>query len=227
MVESVRFATEGLVYALRTQRNLRVHMLVALLVTLLAVAVQLSRFELALLVLTVAVVMAAELVNTAVEAVVDLISPQTHDLARVAKNVAAGGVLVTSIAAVAVGLLLFYRPLVRWLSYGGLPDHRPGEYLVLIGTALVLLVTWITKTIVSRPPRLVGGMPSGHAAVAFALAAAVFFISRSGPLSLLAVVLAGLVGQSRLEGGLHTLAEVAAGAALGAGLMALVFLFLG
>ncbi|HEY8486945.1 MAG TPA: phosphatase PAP2 family protein, partial [Limnochordales bacterium] len=68
-----------------------------------------------------------------------------------------------------------------------------------------------------------GGMPSGHAAVAFALATAIFFISGSGLLTLMALVLAGLVGQSRLEGGLHTPMEVAAGGALGVAVMAGLF----
>ena len=228
MVESFHFATRGLIFALRTQRNLRIHFFIALLVLILAVALRVSRIELAVLVLTITGVLVAELVNTAVEVAVDLRSPGTSDLARIAKDVAAGAVLVASLAATFVGLLIFYRPVTLLLTYGGaLPGRESAAHLTLAGACLVLLLTWGAKTLFTRPVRLTGGMPSGHAAVAFALATAVFFISGSGLLTLLAALLAALVGQSRLEGGLHSLTEVAAGGALGVAVMAGLFWLLG
>ena len=227
VVDSFRFASRGLVFALRSQRNLRIHFFIALLVLLLAVALPVSRVELALLVLTISGVLVAELVNTAVEVTVDLGSPGLHELARAAKDVAAGAVLVAALAATCVGLLIFYRPLTALLTYEALPGSSSVAHVTLAGACLVLLVTWGAKTLLTRPVRLTGGMPSGHAAVAFALATAVFFISGNGLLTLLAVVLAGLVGQSRLEGGMHSLPEVAAGGALGVLVMAALFWWFG
>ncbi|WP_324717556.1 diacylglycerol kinase [Carboxydochorda subterranea] len=228
VAESFRFATAGLVHALRTQRNLRIHFLLALLVMVLALAVRLSRLELAVLVLTVAVVLVAELVNTAVEAAVDLFSPQLHDLARIAKNVAAGAVMVSAIGAVVVGILLFYQPLMAVLAHpSAVPARHSQSYLTLVGTSLTLLFTWAGKSWLTRPVRLAGGMPSGHSAVAWALATAIYLAGAGPWLSLIGAVLAGLVAESRLEAGLHDVWEVAAGAALGVGVMAGVFLLLG
>ena len=224
VAESFQFASRGLVFALRTQRNLRIHFFIALLVLVLAVALRVSRMELAVLVLTIAGVLVAELANTAIEVAVDLHSPGANPMAGLAKDVAAGSVLVAAVAATCVGVLVFYRPLTLFLTYGGaLPGRASAAYVTLAGACLVLLLTWGAKTLFTRPLRLTGGMPSGHAAVAFALATAVFFISGSGLLTLLAAALAGLVGQSRLEQGLHTLPEVAAGGALGVAVMAGLF----
>lgn len=224
--ESFRFATEGLVYALRTQRNLRIHFLLALLVMVLALAVQLDRLELAMLVLTITVVLVGELINTAVEAAVDLFSPRMHDLARIAKNVAAGAVLVSSIGSVSVGVLLFYRPLMAALAAQSPAPAHSLTHLTLIGMGFTLLFTWAGKTWLNRPLRLAGGMPSGHSAAAWALATAVYFAARNPFLTLMAVALAVLVAESRMEAGLHTPWEVAAGAALGVGVMAAVFVLL-
>jgi len=107
--ESFRFALEGIAYAFRTQRNVRIHVAAAALVALVAWAVGVSGAGLALLVVAIGTVLAAELFNTAVEAAVDLVTPDFHPLAGAAKNVAAGGVLVLAAAAVVIGYLVF-RP---------------------------------------------------------------------------------------------------------------------
>lgn len=223
VAESFQFAGRGLVWALRSQRNLRIHFFLAILVLLLAAAVRLGRVQLAVLTLTVAMVLVAELFNTALEAATDLLSPEYDEVARIAKDVAAGAVLVGSVAAVGVGVLVFYEPLFALLGRGGRVTPRSAQYLALVGLGLTLLLTWAGKTWLNRPVRLVGGMPSGHAAVAAALATAIYASSPSPGLTLLAVILAALVAESRLEAGLHTLWEVAAGAALGVGVMAAVF----
>ena len=91
---------------LRTQRNAWIHALASVAVFAVAVWLQLGRIEWTILVLTVALVWVAEFVNSAVEAVVDLLSPEIHPLAKIAKDVAAAAVLLAALAAVAVGLLL-------------------------------------------------------------------------------------------------------------------------
>ncbi|HEY8496332.1 MAG TPA: cytidine deaminase [Limnochordales bacterium] len=107
--ESFRFALQGIAYGFRTQRNVRIHIAAAALVGLVAWAVGVSGAGLALLVVAIGTVLAAELFNTAVEAAVDLVTPNYHPLAKAAKNVAAGGVLVLAAAAVVIGYLVF-RP---------------------------------------------------------------------------------------------------------------------
>ena len=121
--ESFRYALEGIAYAFRTQRNVRIHVSAAVVVLLLAWAVGVTGAGLALLVVAIGTVLAAELFNTAVEAVVDLVTQNYHPLAAVAKNVAAAGVLVLAGAAVIIGYLVFVPhlpPVLAALPAGGL-----------------------------------------------------------------------------------------------------------
>ncbi|WP_322802110.1 diacylglycerol kinase family protein [Thermoflexus sp.] len=114
--ESFGFAFAGLRYAWRTQRNLRIHTVITAMVVALAGLLRFDALRWAILVLTIAMVWAAELLNTALEAVVDLTSPHPHPLARIAKDVSAGMVLLCAIAAVLVGLALFGPALWVFLS---------------------------------------------------------------------------------------------------------------
>jgi diacylglycerol kinase len=113
---SFRYAFAGAWYVLRTQRNAWIHALVALAVVLTALWLEPGRIEWAVLILTIALVWIAEFVNTAVEAVVDLLSPNLHPLAKVGKDVAAAAVLIAALAAVLVGLLILGPPLWAKLS---------------------------------------------------------------------------------------------------------------
>ena len=104
---SFRYAFAGLFYLLRTQRNAQIHCLIGCAATAAGMWLGISRVEWAVIVLTCALVLAAEGANTAIEAVVDIAAPGYHPLAKIAKDVAAGAVLLTAIAAVIVGLIIF------------------------------------------------------------------------------------------------------------------------
>lgn len=101
------YAGQGIAAAVKTQRNLRFHMAAAVYVTAFSFFYELKRAEYVLLMLTFSSVISAELINTAIEAAVDLCSPEQHRLAKLAKDAAAGAVLVTAFFAVIVGVLLF------------------------------------------------------------------------------------------------------------------------
>nr|BBH88566.1 diacylglycerol kinase [Thermosporothrix sp. COM3] len=101
------YAFEGIWYGLRTQRNLRIHVVIAGIAVLLSFLLRLSLAEFALILLTIALVIAAELVNTSIECCIDLVSPEHHPLAKRAKDSAAGAVLVCALLAVIIGCLLF------------------------------------------------------------------------------------------------------------------------
>lgn len=107
-------AYRGILYSWKTQSHLRFHIFAAILVFSAAWWVKLTRWEWIVLILTVGSVIAAEVMNTAIEIVVDLVQPNFHPLAGMAKDVAAGAVLVTAIQAIIVGIVLFGQPLVRW-----------------------------------------------------------------------------------------------------------------
>lgn len=120
VVASFHFAFAGLRYLLWTQRNAKIHTAIGVVAIALGFLLQIDRYEWLTLMLTIAIVLAAEGVNTAIEAVVDLASPDYHPLAKIAKDVGAGTVLLTAFAAVIVGLVLFLPhllPLVlNWLG---------------------------------------------------------------------------------------------------------------
>lgn len=110
-VKSFQYALEGWRYVLRTQRNSWIHSLATLAVVALGVWLGLSRSEWALLIVTISIVWMAEFVNTALETVVDMTVTDVHPLAKVAKDVSAGAVLLGAVSAVLIGLLVLGPPL--------------------------------------------------------------------------------------------------------------------
>ncbi|MCZ0940076.1 MAG: diacylglycerol kinase family protein [Caldilineaceae bacterium] len=105
--QSLAFALAGLRHALRSQRNLRIHIAIAAAVVIAGIVLRISRTEWAVVVTLIALVIGLELLNTAIEALVDLASPEPHSLAKVAKDTAAGAILVAALGSVAAGLVIF------------------------------------------------------------------------------------------------------------------------
>jgi diacylglycerol kinase (ATP) len=212
-----------MIYAVRTQRNMRFHVVVAVLILVASLLVGVSKLELALLVLTILLVFVTELFNTAMEFVVDLTTKEYHPLAKLAKDVSAGAVLVSSVGAVLVGYLLLADDLGP-LSLSTLESiRRSPAHLTLVSLAVVVLVVLLGKALTRSPNSFAGGMPSGHAAVAFAGWIAASFIavesgagSYAGLVSVIVLLMALLVCQSRVESGLHSVYQVIMGAVVGA-----------
>lgn len=227
---SFEHAYRGVVSAVRSQRNMRFHVLAAVGVLILSLLVGVSELELAVLVLTILVVFVTEMLNTAMEFVVDLVTTEYHPLAKLAKDVSAGAVLVSSVGAVLVGYLVLADDLGP-LSMETLNSIRrwPG-HLTLVALGVVVLVVVLGKALTRSPNSFYGGMPSGHAAVAFAGWVAASFIAAEGRyaglVSLISLLMALLVCQSRIEGGIHSPFQVVVGAAVGALLTVSIFQFL-
>jgi len=120
LLQSFRFACSGLWYALRTQRNTRIHLTIAVAAVGLGIWLRLSRTQWAILALTIGFVLAGEMLNTVAETLVDLVSPDYHPLAKIVKDVTAGAVLLTAIVSVIVGLLMLGPPL--WERVGRLAN---------------------------------------------------------------------------------------------------------
>lgn len=109
---SFKYAFSGLAYAFQTQRNFRVHVILGVLAITLAILLHLTLVEVAIIGLTIGAVLAMELLNTAIESVVDLaVKQHYHDLARIAKDCAAGAVLISALIAILVGCALLLPPL--------------------------------------------------------------------------------------------------------------------
>ncbi len=202
---------------MRTQRNMRFHVFAALGVLVASVLVGVSKLELAVLVLTILLVFVTEMFNTAMEFVVDLVTSEYHPLAKLAKDVSAGAVLVSSVGAVLVGYLILADNLGP-LSMETLNSIRrwPG-HVTLVSLGVVVLVAVLGKALTRSPNAFYGGMPSGHAAVAGGGAASCVAAGGryAGLVSLISLLMALLVCQSRIESGIHSLYQVAVGAAIG------------
>lgn len=112
---SIRNAWEGLRYVYRTQVNARIHTVIALAVVGFAVLVKIGRLEWLILLIAICLVWAAEVFNTAVEKVVDFVSPEKQQFARICKDVSAAAVLITVLTAVVIGLVIFGPRLVRMI----------------------------------------------------------------------------------------------------------------
>lgn len=227
LFQSFNNATEGIVHALRTQRNLWLHFTIAAAVLVAAVAFGVSKLELMVLLLAITFVLVAELVNTAIEATVDVASTSFDPLAKLAKDIAAGAVLVAALNALAVGYLVFSGEVAdRSSRFLDRLSNAPAE-LTLVALALTVIVVIGVKAYTGRGTPLRGGLPSGHAAVAFAGWMAVTLILADSAnrflISSVTFIMALLVAQTRVETGVHSASEVASGAALGA--LLTLFLF--
>lgn len=227
LVASFNYAFEGILYVVRTQRNMRVHFVLALLVLPLAVRLGVTRLELLILLMAVSFVLIAEMINTALEKAIDVATTSFDPLARVAKDVAAGAVLVSAVNALFVAYLILGDRL-RDPSRRAIEGVRNSPvHVSVIAMVVVIMLVVAVKAVTGRGTPLHGGLPSGHAAVAFGGWAAITFVTddyrHQLVVSALALAMAALVAQTRVESGAHTSVEVLSGAVLGALVTAAIF----
>jgi diacylglycerol kinase (ATP) len=220
VLQSFNFAFEGIIHVLRTQRNMRIHFAIAVVVLVAALAVGVGRLELVALLIAISFVLIAEMLNTALEAGIDVATTSFDPLAKLAKDIAAGAVLIATVDAVAVGYLVFIDR-IKDPSSRGLDRIRdaPTE-ITLIALVLTTVLVIGAKAYTGRGRPLRGGLPSGHAAVAFAgWMAATYILGDSTHwflISSLTFIMALLVAQTRVEAGIHSVLEVLSGGVLGA-----------
>jgi len=202
----------------------RYHFIAAVVVLLAALFLRVSPVEFALLTLSILFVLCAELLNTAVEAVVDLVSPEFHPLAKIAKDTAAGAVLLAACGAGITGYLILadyiLPPYGKVLQMMGAQSERGTVVAILIVTIVMIMI----KSLSGKGTPLHGGVFSGHAAVAFSIATAVTLNTGDPLISLLSIALATMVSHSRLLMRIHTAREVILGSLVGAGITILVLL---
>ncbi len=220
IVESFNYAFQGIIHVLRTQRNMRIHFGAAALVLVAAIVLGVDKLELIALLLAIAFVLIAEMINTAVEAAVDVATTSFDPMAKLAKDIAAGSVLIATGVAVAVGYLVFSGQVSdRSSRLLDRLSNAPAE-LTLIALVLTTILVIGTKALTGRGTPLRGGLPSGHSAVAFAgWMAATLILDHTQHrflISSLTLIMALLVAQTRVESGIHSAVEVLYGGILGA-----------
>ena len=227
IIQSFNYAFEGVIWVLRTQRNMRIHFAIAIVVLVLAFAYDVSRLELVALLLAIAFVLITEMINTAIEAATDIATTSFDPLAKLAKDIAAGAVLIAAVNAIVVGYLVLADRLGRPTNNLFFRLRDAPLYLTVVVLLVVILSVITVKAITGRGTPMRGGFPSGHAALAFAGWMAITFVTEGYShrvlVSAIAFVLAFLVAQTRVESGIHSTLEVAAGSVLGAGITLALF----
>lgn len=216
LLDSFGFALNGILYCLRTQRNMRIHAVAAIGVILISLTSRLQRTDIIMLSFAVSLVIICEMINTAIEKSIDLFTDKYHPLAKIAKDVAAGAVFIAAANSIFIGYLVFFNRLMPGTErvINKIIESRLHVIVITI-MAILALVVFIKVRLASKNI-LQGGMPSGHAAVAFSLVTAAALISENVLVALIAFMLGILVLQSRVEAKIHSIIEVLLGAALGA-----------
>ncbi|WP_426349188.1 diacylglycerol kinase [Alloiococcus sp. CFN-8] len=223
LLDSFNYAIEGILYSVRTQRNMRIHMIATLLVLTACFMYDISKVELLIITITITMVIATELINTAIESAIDVTTNYYHPLAKVAKNTSAGAVLVTAINAVLVGYIIFWEQLTE-VSFTVIEKVKQTEpYMIFIILVIVCIVTIIVKAIYGEGTPLKGGLPSGHSSISFSIATIIALITEEPLPIALAFLLALVVAQSRVDSNVHSVLEVVLGAILGSALTLLLF----
>src|SRR2546423_1647695 len=161
LIDSFNYAFEGIIHVLRTQRNLRIHFLAAGLVFAGAIAVGASRLQLIALVLAIAFVLVAEMLNAAIEGVIDASTTSFDPNAKLAKDIAAGAVLIASITAVAVGYLVFESAAGSRATHVRDRVRKGPADITLVALVLVVLLVIATKAWTGRGTPLRGRVSPG------------------------------------------------------------------
>jgi diacylglycerol kinase (ATP) len=220
-----KYAQEGILHCFRTQPHMRIHFFTLVAVLISGLLLKLDSRDMLALIFAITLVIVAEMVNTVVEKVVDMVTESYNPVAKLAKDVAAGAVLIAAMNAVIAGVLIFFGQKQLKDIQDRMSQDLPGDVMevVVIGIVLLTLVVIISKLLSDSGTPWHGGIISGHSAIGFMLAMTIFFTTKNTVVAFLAILLAILVAQSRVEAGVHSLREVVLGAVLAILLTSLMY----
>ncbi len=229
IIESFNYAVSGIITAIKTEKSMRVHYSIAVLVLLSSLFFDFNRTEFLLLLFAVSLVVISEMINTAIERTIDLVTKDFHPLARLVKDVAAGAVLIATINSLIVGYLLFFERLSLFTELVIFKIKRSDIHLTFVALILVILITIGLKAKFSKGKgsHFQGGAVSGHSAVAFCIATIISFQVDNILVTTMTYILALLVAESRVEGKIHSLLEVVIGGIMGSLVGIIIFKFIG
>lgn len=229
-IASFNYAVQGIISALKTEKNMKFHYIAAIGVIIVSLFMDLSRTEFISLVFAMTFVVVMEMINTAIERTVDLVVQDYNPIAKYVKDVSAGAVLIAALNALVTGYLLFYDRLSQFGNMSLIKIKNSVEHLSFVAILLVLILTVGGKYLWSKRnggSYFQGGAISGHSALAFCAATIIAFVSESILIALAAFGIAFLVAESRVEGGIHKISEVVSGAVMGILVAILVFKVIG
>lgn len=213
--KSFNAAFVGFILVMRTQRNMRYHFLAALFIIILSIILNVSKTELMILSITITLVLVMEMINTAAENIINIVKTKYHPLAKVVKDISAAAVLTSAINAVVVGYMIFYTKAPFDIEAGIARLRNSSMNMTFISLILVFAFVIMGKVFSRRGSPLRGGMPSGHAALAFSMWTVIVLLTKNILITILAFLMAFLIARSRIHRRIHNFWEVLAGAILG------------
>ena len=226
MIDAWANAFNGIIYAVTTQSNIKKQLVIAVAVMLISLFFDLSKAEFLCLMFTVVLIIVAEMINTAIETVVDLYTDLYHPKAKIAKDVGAGAVVITAVNALIVAYFLFFDKIsdiglnfIRNLANSPVHMAFIGIFLIII-----LIVTLKAASSTNKHKLLKNEFsPSGQAAMAFGALTIIWLSTTNIVVLTLSLVMAVLVCITRMEAKKRTLGEVVLGALTGISVIALLY----
>lgn len=227
-LEACQNALDGIIYAVTTQSNIKKQLVIAVIVMLVSLFFDLSKAEFLCLMFTVVLIIVAEMINTAIETVVDLYTDLYHPKAKIAKDVGAGAVVITAINAIIVAYFLFFEK----ISTIGLklieevvnsPVHL--AFVAILLTVIVIVTLKAAATKNHHKFIKENFMPSGQTAVAFAGLTIIWLTTRNVVVFTLCLVLALIIAINRYENKKRSKSEIIVGACVGIMIVILLYGF--
>lgn len=227
-IDSFKNAIEGLIYATTTQSNIKKQLVIAVVVMILSLFYNFTTTEFLCLMFAVVFVIFAEMINTAIETVVDLYTDLYHPKAKIAKDVGAGSVLLMSINSVIVAYFLFLRE-TDLSKFGesifnnmiNSPVHLAFVGIMITVIAVIALNAYLRSK--KKKESTSKFLPSGQSAISFAILTAIGLNTKNLLIFVLALILALLVLENRVESKAKTTAEVIFGSCMGILIVLLVY----
>ena len=223
LVQSLNNAVEGVIYVIKNERNMRIHFLLGFAILLVGILIGVNQVDWMILCTIISLVLAAEMINTVVEEMIDLVEPLSHPDVRIIKDISAGFVLILAINALIVGLYIISKYWSWPVQVTAFKIRHASWHILFTALFVVVFLTIAGKAFFHRGTPFRGGILSGHTAVAFSIWTAALFTTSNYFVLGAMFLLAALVGQSRLRAKIHSLGEVIAGAAVGLLVTALLF----
>jgi diacylglycerol kinase (ATP) len=215
--QSVNAALEGIIHTVQGERNMRIHFVFAFLVLIGGIYFDLHYVEIMILLFAITFVLVAEMLNTAIEYLSDIVAHDEYDpTVKVIKDISAGAVFVAALNAGLTGYILIANRLRFRTGLLLSKIRRSPGHLTLIALILCVGIVLLIKYIRGEKNLLSGGMPSGHSALAFAAWMVVSLVTLNSLVSIMVFTLAVLVARSRMVAEIHTFWETVVGALIGA-----------
>jgi diacylglycerol kinase (ATP) len=225
LIDSFNNAINGIISTVKSERNMKIHLIAAVLVIIASLFYDLTRIEFIIICIAIALVIICELFNTAIEVVIDTLIGIYHPKAKVVKDTAAAAVFISALLSVVVAYVIFFDRVSTSLELGIVRIKETQMHVTIIAIILTMIAVIILKAFSKKGTPFSGGMPSGHSAIAFSAATAVGLYANNADITMLFLIVALLVVQSRLEGKIHNAIELIAGAIIGFLVTLLMFQF--